>query len=472
MFNDNYSQAISSQVASEVVLTHNHNGILQSGWLDRFESFASTANGDEVKILRLPLLRYDVLDRPLGNSLLHWGMGSSAGYLNRSQPLFHSRNIGRLDIYPHLSMPFTAGGWSFFPEAALRDTYYTISQMPQLTDPHEIPTISHDPIDRKDVEASIDIRPPAFERDYDLPFWHRKLRHVIEPELNYRYVRGIGSEARDVLLFDTTDIATDVNEAGFSLTQRFYVRPSGERPCAMDGTESANDKNETAKSCPETPREWASWQIAQEYFIDPNFGGALIPGRRNVFDSTLDLMAVTFLTSPRNIAPISSRVRFDAIDNLRIQWDLDYDTILGGFAANNLFAGYSFGRTTLGIGHALLNAVDETAGASVAATIRSQQLQPFLEIGKPSGNGFNLAFNGGYDFVGHVLQYGGVQVVYNWNCCGLTFGYRRFELGTIGSTSRDETQWLYSFTLANFGGVGDTRRSNSVFRDPALPPAY
>ena len=183
-------------------------------------------------------------------------------------------------------------------------------------------------------------------------------------------------------------------------------------------------------------------------------------------------MAPTFLTSPRNIAPISSRLRFDAIDNLRIEWDLDYDTIRGDIAANNLFAGYSFGRTTLGIGHALLNAVDENNSSGASSTLKSQQLQPFLEIGKPSGNGFNLAVNGGYDFVQHEVQYGGVQAVYNWNCCGLTLGYRRFELGTVGSTSRDETQWLYSFTLANFGDVGDIRRANSIFRDTTLPPAY
>ena len=144
VFDDNYSQAISSQVASDVVLTHNHNGIIPSVWLDRFESFASTTNGDEVKILRLPLVRYDVLDRPLGDSPLYWGLGSSLGYLNRSEPFFHSRNVGRLDFYPHLSMPFTAGGWSFVPEVALRDTAYTISQTPQLTGPSTVPTISHE----------------------------------------------------------------------------------------------------------------------------------------------------------------------------------------------------------------------------------------------------------------------------------------------------------------------------------------
>lgn len=472
VFNDNYSQAISSVVSSEIVLSHNHDGRVPSVWLDRFQSFANTTNGNEVKILRLPIVRYDVLDRPLGNSPLYWGLRSSLGYLNRSEPLFHSRNVGRLDFYPHLSMPINAGGWSIVPEAALRDTAYTISQTPALTGSNLTPTISHDPVNRKDVEASIDVRPPALERDFNLPRWHRELRHVIESDFSYRYVTGIGAKAQNVLLFDTTDVATNVNEGGFSLTQRFYLRPTDEKPCGNDSEETADELEEDATVCPAAPREWASWEIAQEYFIDPKFGGALIPGRRNVFDATLDLMAPTFLTSSRNIAPIDSRMRFEAINNLRVEWDVDYDTIAGNFAANNLFAGYSFGRTTLGIGHALLNAVDERASSGAPSTIKSQQVQPFLEIGKSSGNGFNLAVSGGYDYVEHQVQYGGIQAVYNWNCCGLTVGYRRFELGTIGSTGRDETQWLYSFTLANFGAVGDIRRANSVFRDPSLPPAY
>ncbi len=472
VFNDNYSQATSSEVASDVVLTHNHNGAMPTAWLDRFQSFAGTANGDEVKILRLPLLRFDVLDRPLGDSLLYWGLGSSLGYLNRSEPSFHSRNVVRADVYPHLSMPFAAGGWSFVPEVALRETAYTISQTPTLTGPFPVPQIDHSALNRADLEASVDIRPPALERDFELPMWHRELRHVIEPELTYRYIGGIGAQARNVLLFDTTDIATDVNEAGFSLTQRFYLRPTGEHPCKTEDADAAGDGK--GQECLNAPREWATWQIAQEYFIDPNFGGAVIPGRRNVFEASLDLMAPTFLTSPRNIAPVVSRMRFEAVDNLRVEWDLDYDSIAGRIAANNLFAGYSFGRTTLGIGHALLNAPDEQTSSvsSVTSIIKSQQLQPFFEFGKQSGKGFNLALNGGYDYVQHEVQYAGVQAVYNWNCCGLTAGYRRYELGTVGSTSRDETQWLYSFTLANFGAVGDIRRANSVFRDSTLPPAY
>ena len=154
------------------------------------------------------------------------------------------------------------------------------------------------------------------------------------------------------------------------------------------------------------------------------------------------------------------------IDNLRIEWDLDFDPKSGRLNSDNIFAGYSWGRTTVGIGHALLNAVDENGSA--ASNVQSQQIQPFLFIGKQNTQGFNLAANAGYDLVQNSLQYAGIQAVYNWNCCGLTFGYRRFQLGSV----RDETQYLYSFTIANFGSVGDIRRINSVFRDPTLPPLY
>ncbi len=465
VFNDNYAQATSSQVASDVGFIHNHNGFMPSVSLDRFQTFASTANGDEARILHLPMLRYDVLDRPLGSSPLMWSLGSSLSYLNRSEPDFHVRNVGRMDVYPHISLPLSADGWSFVPEAAFRETFYTISQTPnRISANGGIPSISHDPLNRQDFEASIDIRPPVLERDFELPFWNRELRHVIEPELTYRYIGGIGRNARDVLRFDTTDTVTDTNQAGFSLTQRLYARPIHPKDCAPE------DKDADGQ-CPPQQREWASWQLTQQYFIDPRFGGALITGRRNIFDSALDLTGAAFLTSPRNLSPLISRLRFDAISNLRIQWDFDYDPKRGMMDADNLFAGYSFGRTTVGVGHALLNAVEENPGTT-HSTLKSQIVQPFLEFGKPGSAGFNIAANGSYDFEANQIQYGGVQAVYNWDCCGLSLGYRRFELGSIQGTGRNEHEWLYGFTLANFGSVGDIRRASTVFHDPNLPPVY
>jgi LPS-assembly protein len=461
VFNDNYYLAVSSEVASDVALTHNRDGFIPSVTLSRFETYASSTEGDEARILHLPSVRYDVLNRPLGDSPFYWSAGSSAAYLNRSEPHFHARNVGRFDFYPHLSLPLALDGWSVVPEVALRDTFYSVSQLPDLTGARSgAPRISQDALNRADVEASVTVRPPAVERDFDLGAGGRVLRHVIEPEIFYRFVAGIGDQARKVPLIDTTDIATNTDEIGFSLAQRFYLRNAQQPPCRP--ADSANPNGCAVQA----PREWASWQISEKYFFDPNLGGALIPGRRNVFDTTLDLTAAAFLTSPRNLSPLVSRLRFEAVNNLRIEWDLDYDPKAGRLQADNIFAGYSWGRTTVGIGHALLNAVNETGPST--STFQNQQIQPFLFIGKQNSLGFNLAANGGYDLVQNSLQYAGIQAVYNWNCCGLTLGYRRFQLGSV----RDETEYLYSFTIANFGSVGDIRRTNTVFRDPTLPPLY
>jgi LPS-assembly protein len=458
VFNDNYIQAVNSEVHSTVSLTHTHNGLVPSAYLERLQNFASSNDGDEVRILHLPSLRFDVLDEPLHTSPFYWRMGSSISYLGRSEFSFHVRNLGRFDLYPHLSLPLVRGGWSVVPEVALRETFYTGSQTPDLTTTSGgTPTVSHEPLNRGDFEASVNVRPPALERDFTIG--NHDVRHVIEPEVFYNFVGGIGVKARNIPLFDPTDIATDTNEVGYVLTQRFYAKSKNAQPCT-------DADAETATICPPQPREWASWAITQKYFLDPTFGGAVIPGRRNVFDTTLDLTGIAFLTGPRNLSPLVSRLRFEAIKNLRIEWDLDYDPKGGRLDADNVFAGYSWGPTTIGIGHTLLNAVDEKGSA--ASLIQSQQLQPFIEIGKPNAGGFNLAANGGYDFVNGALQYAGIQAVYNWNCCGLSLGYRRFALGSV----RDETQYLYSFTLANFGSVGDIRRSTTVFHDPSLPPAY
>ena len=461
-FNDNYWQAVSSEVQSEISATTHHGAFIPSIHWSRFQSYASSDEGNQVRILHLPSLRYDLLDQPLGRSPFVFGMGSSLDFLNRAEPDFHARNLGRLDIYPHLALPLSGGGWNVLIAGGTRNTFYSTSQTPDLDNANNgIPKIRHELIERANVEASADVRPPAMERDFVVGHGNTVLRHVIEPEISYRYVSGIGNSPRNIILVDTTDIATDTNEIAYSLTQRLYRRTLHPTPC-----------DPAATKCSNQPREWASWQIAQKVYLEPHFGGALIRNQRNVFDTTLDLSGVAFLTSSRNLSPVVSRMRFEAVRNLRLEWDMDYDPKAGRLNASNVYAGYSFGKTTAGVGHSVLKTLDATKG--VATVTHNQQIEPFIEYGKSTSEGFNIAANGSYDFVNTTVQYAGVQAVYNWNCCGLTVGYRRFTLGsdTATSTNRDETQYLYSFTLANFGSVGDIRRANRIFRDPNAVPNY
>ena len=78
VFNDNYWQAVSSQVRSDLSLTHDGNGRVLSADFARLQTFDGATAGSEARIMHLPSLRYDVLDRPLAAGPVYWGLASGA----------------------------------------------------------------------------------------------------------------------------------------------------------------------------------------------------------------------------------------------------------------------------------------------------------------------------------------------------------------------------------------------------------
>ncbi len=58
-----------------------------------------------------------------------------------------------------------------------------------------------------------------------------------------------------------------------------------------------------------------------------------------------------------------------------------------------------------------------------------------------------------------LLQYATVQANYNWNCCGLTVEYQKFELGAI----RNEGSERFNLTLLNIGTAGNLRKVQRLF---------
>ena len=56
-------------------------------------------------------------------------------------------------------------------------------------------------------------------------------------------------------------------------------------------------------------------------------------------------------------------------------------------------------------------------------------------------------------------QYGAAQFSYNWNCCGFSAEYRKYELGSV----RNENAYRFNFTLANIGTAGNLRRTERLF---------
>jgi LPS-assembly protein len=468
-FAESFALAVASQVTSSAFVTHNDRGLSESIRFDRYQNFEGiTQEGNtyvtpQIRILHVPSIDFDTVEQRLHDTPLEWRVDASAAGLSRSEPGFQTGGVGRFDLYPHLSLPLHLDGWTLRPEVGARETFYSKSQIPSSTTPMLVDA----KVNRSDLEASFELRPPALVRDFKAPSLERvfgsDLRHTIEPAVVYRYVAGVNNFS-SIPRFDTTDIESDTNELEYSVTQRLFFKhahpktcSSGPVPAPMNGiiTLPAN-----YTECGGDSSEWITWKLAAKYFFDPYFGGAASPLRRNVLTSTLDLTGVAFLNGPRNTSPLISRFKVRTTEHTDVEWDADYDFKTSRMDASNIFADYRRDSVFASMGYSTLQALDAAFTASLASQVTKYNLlRMLLGYGDPTKRGLSAGVNAGYDFVQNALQYGGIQSSYNWDCCGLSVEYRRLALGSV----RNENQYSFNFTLAGVGAAGNLKHSERIF---------
>ena len=235
-FAESFALAVASQVTSSAFFTHNDDGLSASVHFDRYQNFVgitqvgNTYVTPQIQILHLPSLDLDTAERRLEGTPLQWSFDGSTAGLSRSEPGYTSGWMGRFDLYPHLSLPLHVDGWTLRPEVGARETFYTGSQIATSTTP--LP--GNGTVNRTDLEASFELRPPALVRDFKAPALEKlfgsDVRHTIEPELQYRFVAGINNFS-SIPRFDPVDIESDTNEVEYSLTQRLLFKHLHPKPC-------------------------------------------------------------------------------------------------------------------------------------------------------------------------------------------------------------------------------------------------
>ncbi|MGA7524795.1 MAG: LPS assembly protein LptD [Acidobacteriaceae bacterium] len=480
VFEEEFVQAINSEVKSQAYLTHEDHDMWASLRMNRYQDYqSSTITGDEVRILHLPQIDFEVADRQLDGSPVNWGFSGSGGALSRHDyPSFRTTSeVPRVDFHPRASLPLHFDGWTFRPNAGFRETWYGKSQYPATLE--EIPVLRSNGTSRNDVEAGFELRPPALERDFAAPWLEHLLggdvRHTVEPAVAYRYVTGINN-FRQILRFDQTDVASDTNELEYGLTQRLFLRHLPPHPCKGDEAltpQSTNDGRPGGPAlgpdtlCGGGTRDWISWRVAQKYYFEPDFDHAITRGTPNPLETTLDFTGVDFLTGPRHTTPVISRLRMRTTSATDAEWDLDYDVKEGRITSSNISADYQHGYYRFHFGDSYMNVplgvtpltTSPVPVATSGQPVRFNQIHLTAIDGAANKLGLSTGINGAYDLVHQQLQFGAVQGAYNWNCCGLMFQYRRFSLGSI----RDDTEYFYSLSLAGISSVGDLRRRISLF---------
>jgi LPS-assembly protein len=477
-FSETYTQAVNSEVKSVAYISHNLTGLSLNASAGRYQNFfldpLTNSYSDQVRILHLPMVEVNGLERQLSSSPFVWGVDTSAGGLQRSEPGFVTANlVGRLDFRPRLAMPLHWKGWDLRPEIAVRDTIYTQEVSPSPT--NSLGVASGDGVNRRDLEAVVELRPPVLEKVFDHDIFGRRLKHVIEPIFTYRYTTGV-SNFQNVIRFDSTDILSNTSEFEYDFIQRIYGRrrstrhdpgcespilPSAARkekiPAYIPGVSAVRPKCEDESK---TTRELLSWEVKQKYYYDERFGGALVPGRRNVFTTTDDLTGIAFLDGTRNWSPVVSKLRVQTSANTDVQWQLDYDTVRGRINSSATFPEYRIGEYFVGYSHSFFHVPADIVTPTFSnAPLVFNQFRALLGYGHPNKRGFSGGVSVGYDQNRDFLQSAAAQASYNTDCCGLSFEYRHTDVPGVNV----ENQYRFAFTLANIGTFGNMRRQEKLY---------
>ncbi len=427
LFREAFSQSFHETIFSE---THSIGYVIKH-WSSytfdvaatRDEEYENALSPDNrIIIKKLPVAEFLSRDRQiLGGVVPVWfSLNSSAGFLDRTQPEFQTpRFVGRVDVYPEVTTAFHFAGFSLTASGALRETDYGQSIVNGV--------ITDQGVLRNARELDVHLIPPAFERIYQSPKWlgGDKVKHIIEPRVDYKFVDGIDDFNR-IIRFDETDIMSDTDEVTLSLTNRLLVK----------------DKNGNVS-------EVMSWEVAQSRYFDPTFGGAVIAGQRNVVQSTEDLDGFDFLDGPRNYSPIVSILRFQHV--LGFEWRVDYDPLFGRITNTSFNGNIRLSKYFFSVGH-----TDVNTDPVVAAP--SNQINFLAAVGNRNRKGWNAGINAFYDLRMHVLDFATTEISYNTDCCGISMEYRRYNFGV-----RDDTQYRLSFTIANIGSFGNMRKQEQIY---------
>jgi LPS-assembly protein len=388
--------------------------------------------------------------------------------LSRSEPGFATPYVGRVDANPTLAMPNYLRGWTLRPEIGIRETFYTahLLQKPGTT----VGTVANTPIDRNVLQASMEVRPPSLSKMLGYKPFGYLLKHTIEPRVIYRYQSGITNYGQ-VLRFDYRDILADDNEVEYGVINRLYGKkttssaecfehPKYPTPAETAEPQKLKELIDTHKVCDDRQgpaSELVTWELAQKYYMNTTWGGALVPGTRNVFDSTIDLTGIAFLTEPRHFSPIISRFKINYA-GLGFQWALDYDPVLHQVNDSTVFVGETIRNWYFAVGHIYLNAPGEVPPNTIVQDVWNQfGIQ--ARYGNVNKRGLSSGFGMAVDRQNSYIQSVSSQTTYNWDCCGITFEYQHINIPGV----RNENFYKFALSLANFGTFGNLRRQDRIY---------
>ncbi|MDD5543850.1 MAG: LPS assembly protein LptD [Acidobacteriia bacterium] len=422
VFGETFNSIVLPDQISQLFLTRNSGETSLNFSVARDETFYPQG---AVTLRRFPSAEFSIQPHLYAHLPFYFSMDSSVDGIHRTDPNFETANVSqRFDFAPRITFPIKnfLGGY-FTPSLELRDTVYRERL-------HSVKPVQ-EMLNRLTGEFRLDFKGFALEHIYEHKggWFGDRFKHVIEPEVSYRIVRG-ATDIDQIIRFDENDVLVNTQEIEYGITNRIFARRDS-------GSGQA--------------REILSWKIAQKYYFDPTLGGAVVAGRRNVFDALQDLTGFAFADGPRRFSPLVSLVRFNPRENFSADFQTDYDTRLHQMRNASVTSTIYDSRGFLALTYFVTREHDPI-------TIASSQLRTTLGFGNFNKQGVSAAFSIAYDLKRSTVLNSVVQMGYNWDCCGVMVEFRQFNIGL-----RNETQTRFSFSLLNVGSFGNLKRQERLY---------
>ncbi len=405
----------------------------------------------------------------------------------------------RFDVYPQITVPFYSKYFNFTATGAMRVTYYSNS----FNDMRQV--LGRDVI-RKYGEFEFDIRPVALAKNYYGKNNAFKFRHVIEPFVTYRYIKGVNNFNK-IIRFDQLDTITDTNEVEFGVANRIYTRRFAEAiteeaqrqlsenssatgvylaSSGADGTgedairqEARTDDVSSVRailagaarkkngSLSVQPYEIFSLIVRGKYFFDKTFGGALIPGERNQIAPITAMSFYTFGGVARRFSPLNIDMTYrpqrTIFFNTRMDVGVQGDAVRAisatvGYETPMLKVFQTFYYTrAVNLIPSLSAALTPPGGTPVVkepGTLRGSQWSPSVFVGNRdkglyAGVSLFLDFENRRQAQLSPLISSLYTVGYAYDCCSLALQFYTFNVGV-----RNENRLLFSFRLNGIGAFG------------------
>jgi len=399
--------------------------------------------GNEVIQRQLPEIEYKLRPTQLGGIPLYLDLRSSLHYFEIDRTGDNASRYGRGDIFPQLTLPISPAPWlSVALSVGARATWYEDSL------DAETGAFTGEALTRTYTTAAANFIGPSFSRIFNSNKGKfGKYKHIIEPRWSFVHLSQY-DEQDLVPVFDEVDrirlnnflcgLSTGCTAGVFAIVNRVLAKPADED----SGLET---------------REILNLEISQAYS----------------FDSDTPLQSSSDRLTTSKGGPVNIRLRYNPGGRFLLESQLSYSMLFDGLFSTSLTTSYcaSGGNNCVVRTDTRKGRYAQVGDGSVmgltwfkrdnpeTGVTRSDQLRFFggLDV-RPANMRFEAYVT--YDIENGEIQQQGYSVNFSPNCYGL-----RVEVQNINVTGREDTQFLFSFSLKNVasfigltsGGSGNSR---------------